>query len=209
MAEHTVALTVENGCFHLADRETVQPLLYDTGTNGLIGVLGEGAACVCTGTLTGYVRVTVLAAQESPSIDMSAWDDIVEVSFAAPSGRCRPTSPEAARLPNLALAGAGTYRLRVHTRGRDAGKRAETVDDVDEIAEEYLIIIWPDAGERPETIIQAKDAFGAYLRAHPSDASTMPVPDPANTGGVDMSGDKESGRVIGMNLDPAKRIQLD
>jgi hypothetical protein len=208
VAEHTVALTVDNGCYHLVDPVTTQRLLYHTGTNGLVGVLGDGAACVCTGTLTGYIRVTVLPAQEPPATDLAAWDDIVEVSFTALSGRLRPASPEATLLPNLASAGAGTYRLRVHARGRDTGYRAETVRNVDQITEEHLIISWPDTSEEPETIIQTKDTFGAGLRAHPSDPSTMPLPDPMNTGGVDMSADSSSGRVIGMNQDPNIRIRF-
>ncbi|GAA4100992.1 hypothetical protein [Actinomadura miaoliensis] len=168
MADHTVALSVDNGCYHLTDPATAQPLLYHTGANGLVGVLGDGAACVCTGTLTGYVRVTVLAAQEPPAApDPAAWDDIVEVSFTSPSGRFGPACPEAALLPNLASAGVGTYRLRVHVRGRDTAARAETANNADDVTEEHLIISWPDAGGEPETIIQATDAFGARLRAHP------------------------------------------
>ncbi|TDD84412.1 hypothetical protein [Actinomadura rubrisoli] len=208
MSEHTTALTVDNGCYHLIDPATTQPLLYHTGTGGLVGVLGDGAACVCTGTLTGYVRVTVLPAQEPPPADVTAWEDIVEVTFTSPSGRFRPAAPEAALLPDLASAGPGLYRLRVHTRGRDAGHRAEAVDNLDEIAEEHLIISWPNTDTEAETIIQTKDAFGAHLRTHPSDPATMPpLNAPMAGGGVDISGGEA--RATGMNLDSTRCIRFD
>jgi hypothetical protein len=207
MSEDTVALTVDDGCYHLTDPTTTQPLLYHTGTNGLVGVLGDGAACVCTGTLTGYVRLTVLTAQEPPAVDVDAWDEIVEVSVIVPSGRFRPAPPEGALLTNLASAGQGTYRLRVHARGRDAGHRADTVHNLDEISEEHLIVAWPDQDRKPETIIQTRDTFGAHLREHPSDPTTMPPPDPMTTGGVDMRADGI--RTSRRNSSPTRHIHFD
>ena len=208
MVGHTVALTVEDGCYHLTDPATVEPLLYHTGANGLVGVLGDGAACVCTGTLTGFVRVTVQAAPEPPAVDRGAWEEIVEVPFNSPSGRFGPAPAEAALLPDLASAGRGPYRLRVHARGRDAGHRSGTVRGLDEITEEHLILAWPDRDGGPETLLQSKDAFGAHLRLHPSDPSGMPMPDPANTGGVDMRAHRGSVRMPGTNSD-TRRIHFD
>lgn len=207
MTENTVALTVEDGCYHLTDSTTTAPLLYHTGSNGLVGVLGDGAACVCTGTLTGYVRVTAQAVQEPPAADLNAWDEIVEVTFNSPGGSFRPASPEGALLPNPASAGAGLYRLRLHARGRDAGHRDETARDIDRIVEEHLIVAWPIDEAEPETVIQTRDVFGAHLRARPSDPSAMPPADPMTAGGIDMS---EGGRrATGMSLDSTRRIHFD
>lgn len=175
MAEpRTVALRVSDGQFYLVDAQTQAALLYSAGRNGLIGVLGDGAACVCTGTLQGLIRLTVQATQEPPSAPLGDWDEVVEVAFHSPSGRFSIDGvADGPPLPNLATAGPGPYRVRVHARGRDAGHGVETVTDITGIVEEFLILCWPADGE-PETVHQTRDHVGNGLRAAHPDPTTMP-----------------------------------
>ncbi|WP_218905785.1 hypothetical protein [Actinomadura luteofluorescens] len=175
MAEsRTVALKVSDGQFYLVDTATQAALLYSGGRNGLVGVLGDGAACVCTGILEGLVRLTVQATQEPPPAPSGEWDEAVEVRFYSPSGRFSINGvADGPPLGNLATAGPGPYRVRVHARGRDAGHGIETVTEVSEIVEEFLIVCWPGDGD-PETLLQTRDQAGIGLRAAQPDPSTMP-----------------------------------
>ncbi|TDD60415.1 hypothetical protein E1293_45755 [Actinomadura darangshiensis] len=165
---------MSDGQFYLVDAGTQAALLYSAGRNGLVGVLGDGAACVCTGTLEGLVRLTAQASQEPPLAHVGDWDEVVEIAFHSPSGRFSINGvANGPPLPNLAVAGPGYYRVRVHARGRDAGHGAETVTDVNEIVEEFLIICWPGDGQ-PEAVHQTRDQVGIGLRAAQPDPSIMP-----------------------------------
>ncbi len=72
---------------------------------------------------------------------------------------------EAPGLPNLCGSGPGTYRLRVHARGRDSHP-SEIVDEVPagaEPAEQYLLVTWP-ADAAPASVHQTRDQFGQAYR---------------------------------------------
>ena len=91
-------------------------------TNNLVLVLSAGAV-VSTGIFSGNVQVTADPLLHEPAeVDTSqAWDLIVEVSVAVPSGELRVASMDQGlveELPELAPNGPGSYRLRIHTRGR-------------------------------------------------------------------------------------------
>ncbi|MEV4342725.1 hypothetical protein [Streptomyces sp. NPDC049590] len=63
-------------------------------------------------------------------------------------------------LPSLVAAGPGSYRLRVHARGRDLA-----VDLVpDTITEHYLLQCWP-APPAPPSVLRTTDTYGAQVRA--------------------------------------------
>src|SRR5947209_4852588 len=106
--------------FWLVDfREQPRPPFWPT--NGLIAVQ-PGAAVVFTGIHTGVVTAWVDPRSEPPAeVDMTGWHEVVEVSMQAPTGRVAVASPEAEPpdLPSLTTAGPGSYRVRVHARGRD------------------------------------------------------------------------------------------
>ncbi|MGK5551974.1 hypothetical protein ACSNOI_10205 [Actinomadura kijaniata] len=209
MAEHTVTVNVENGCYHLVDPASVQPLLYYAGRNGLIGVLGDGAACVCTGTLDGEIRLTVLACQEPPASDIALWDEVVEISFVSPSGQFGLAAPQTAVLPNLATSGSGTYRLRVHARGRDAAKHTETARSLDQTAEEHLIISWPSADSEQEVTLQSRDQVGVRLRNSPASnpqAALSAMHAPLDAEGVRLD---PKGRVPGTSPDMRRGSDLN
>ncbi|MFC0842684.1 hypothetical protein ACFH04_02890 [Streptomyces noboritoensis] len=65
--------------------------------------------------------------------------------------------------PNLAATGAGTYRLRISVRGRDAGADADYLEEDEEPVEEHLLQAWP-APAAADVIHKASDGIGAYWR---------------------------------------------
>ena len=138
--------------------------------NGLIGT-GSGVAVIYTGIHTGVVALSVQARDRAPGPDdLTGWDEVVDVSLAAPAGHLRPAAlmSQTDPLPDLTAAGPGDYRVRVHARGRD-----RNVDGVDEEpAEEYHIVVWPQAPE-PERIHRSGDGYGASVRR--SVAAAPPV----------------------------------
>ncbi|MEN3540414.1 hypothetical protein AAH991_35250 [Microbispora sp. ZYX-F-249] len=116
--------------------------LYDD--NALVGVAGSTA-------LVGHVEdvidlcLTVKALRTPPPLRTAGWDQVDEVPIVSRSGRL--TVPEmgydqvgaGAPMPNLAIAGQGRYRLRVHVRIGDAG-------------EEHLVVVFPGASRKRLTL---------------------------------------------------------
>jgi len=66
-------------------------------------------------------------------------------------------------VPPLATA-PGSYRVRVHARGRDRAHAAGPV--VDEPLEQHLIQIWPAAVGAPQ-VLKATDEFGRLWSGQP------------------------------------------
>jgi hypothetical protein len=132
--------------------------------NGLISPR-PGIAVVHTGTHTGPVRFTVQARANLPlSTDLDEWDEVVEVSLTAQGGEVLLEewgSPTRDDLGNLVTAGPGSYRLRIHARGRDEAYALVIVPE--EPLEEHLLITWPaPVGE--EIILKQTDQYGAFQR---------------------------------------------
>lgn len=171
MTETWHHLHVTEHGFGLLDRGEL-PMTPGPWTNGLVRPLPSGAL-VFAGISQGYVRVRAVAAEQAPAdADRAAWEDIVDVSVTAPHGELRVDSYEdgpAQTLPLLSPHGSGTYRLRVHARGRDLYyDRLRT-----EPSEDYLIVSWP-APPAPEMIIRATDRCGQQLRQAASLAVEAP-----------------------------------
>ncbi|MFC4061580.1 hypothetical protein ACFOWE_25045 [Planomonospora corallina] len=113
--------------------------LYDDG-DALVGAVGSTV-------LVGHVEdvtdlcLTVKAFRTAPPRRLAGWDQVTEVPVVSRSGRL--TVPEldggdagaGAPMPNLAIAGKGRYRLRVHVRVGDAG-------------EEHLVVVFPGASRK-------------------------------------------------------------
>jgi hypothetical protein len=168
-------LRVEDGQYWIADDDpgATFALPDPGGSNGLVGVV-PGLAVVVTGTQFGDLGVSVQLGDREPELDISGWDEVVEVSFACgqaghglgiTSGGMGPDELQA-----LTPAGAGTYRIRAHVRGRDAGADADVVEG--KPIEVHLLQIWP-APTATEVIHKVTDRYGQALR----DAVTQ-GPDP-------------------------------
>lgn len=144
-------------------------------TNALVDVY-EDAAVISTGIHTGVVNVTTEARlTPPPSVELDAWDEVVEVSVEMTGGDARLAVLMAA-VPDsygrLTLAGPGPYRLRAHARGRDVA-----IDGTaDEPFEDYRLALWP-APPAAQVIHKETDRYGAGWHAY--DATAAPVPPPA------------------------------
>jgi hypothetical protein len=135
-----------------------------TGGNGLIST-PPGIAVVHAGTHTGPVRVTVQARTDPPPhTDLEQWEEVVEVSITTQAGQVLVEEwggPTRDDLGSLVSAGPGSYRLRMHARGRDQA-HTDVVAPGDPI-EEHLLITWP-APATDETIVKQTDRYGAHHR---------------------------------------------
>jgi hypothetical protein len=148
------------------DREFGLPL--PGGASGLVGV-SPGVAVVVTGTQFGNVSIGVQAGESDPGLDTGQWEEVVEVSVVGgPGGQglCLTSGGDGpAEFLRLTPPGAGSYRVRVHARGRDAGADLDVVED--EPVEEHLVQIWP-AAPAPEIIHKTTDEVGAGYRDYAS-----------------------------------------
>ncbi|MFE4663779.1 hypothetical protein ACFRI7_02990 [Streptomyces sp. NPDC056716] len=155
---------VDHHTFELTGSDTRSRTGFDT-SNGLVFSL-PGQAVICTGISTGWVNVSVqVRRQPPPRVDADAWDEIIDHSVETPTGTLRVTSvmADAPDLPLLTPQGPGTYRIRIHARGRDT-----TPDGVPaESAEDYLLSVWP-AAPSPDEIHKQTDRYGTELRTQPS-----------------------------------------
>ncbi len=150
MPDVSTRLHVADGQYWIWDpaADLALPETYD----GLIAATA-GLAIVRTGTQSGWVAVRIAVAGAAPGLDTDGWDEVAEVSlYAAPdspglSVTSDGTGPD--ELAALTPAGAGSYRVRVHARGRDAGAAADVVAGAP--VEEHLIQVWP-ARPAPEAV---------------------------------------------------------
>ncbi|WP_125264438.1 hypothetical protein [Streptomyces alboflavus] len=144
-------------------------------SNGLVAVMSSGALIV-SGVSDGPVRVTVATSAgppPTPSDRGDGWEEVIEVTVHAPTGRLRVQSLERGDvrdLPLLSPHGSGPYRLRLHARGRTIAP-----DKVcDEPVEDYLLHLWP-AGPPDETrILRASEEIERSLCT----PAPSPGPDP-------------------------------
>jgi hypothetical protein len=140
------------------------------GFNGLISAQGS-VGIVLTGTSFGRIRLTAEARLSPPAdVDLASWDEVVEVSLAFGNGAARILAGMGtivSGLPLLSAAGQGSYRVRVHARGRDLAAasphRAEPAPPAEPV-EAHLVIAWPAAAS-PEVRYKLSDAYGAAIRA--------------------------------------------
>ncbi|MFI6920923.1 hypothetical protein ACIBIZ_13295 [Nonomuraea spiralis] len=118
--------------------------IFDAVEDGFIDAVGSGAAIV-TSEENAPMCMTVKAFDRAPPLRLAGWDQVVEVGIVSRSGRLVvPTYPEgggsgaAGPLPDLAVAGPGRYRLRVHARTVPWDE-----DDPDAPLEEHLLVVYP------------------------------------------------------------------
>jgi hypothetical protein len=137
--------------------------------------MGE-RALIATGINTGLVRVTIQGPySNTPDHPADDWDEIVEASVHAPTGKLAVESLELGPLADdsaiLSPAGPARYRVRVHARGR-----ALHFDQVsmEEPVEDYLIMTWP-APPAETTVMRTSDAIERSLR--PPQPQGTPSPD--------------------------------
>lgn len=111
---------------------------------------------VCPGTLRNVnVDVEIEVLDQSPEIDLSAWDNAVEASISIPSGKlvvmgCTGYLPDA---PRIELE-PGTYQLLSLAGG------IETIQTEWEPAEDlYRVYLWPGSAREPHLLKQWQHAI--------------------------------------------------
>ncbi|WP_409186557.1 hypothetical protein F9C11_20930 [Amycolatopsis sp. VS8301801F10] len=159
----TADLYVDYGHFSVTDYGADVPGLDPAYADGLVGV-DSGGAAVLTGIATGDVTVTLqLLDAEPDSIELDGWDEVSEVSLDSEEGYLlvhNMMDGPPRELDELAYVGPGTYRVRVHARGRDIAPRSRA----DTPQEHYKISVWP-APETPATAHKRTDKYGHEVRA--------------------------------------------
>ncbi|MEV6897717.1 hypothetical protein [Amycolatopsis sp. NPDC051372] len=160
----TADLPLSYGIFLIKDMSADLPSPSVAYANGLVGTDFINGAVVLTGIHTGSVTVTVQALDAAPdSVELDGWDEVAEVSVDSEYGELIVHGVDEAHpdFPELAHAGPGSYRLRVHARGRDIAPHLNVEDPV----EDYQISVWP-APEAPDAVYKQSDKRGQEYRAH-------------------------------------------
>ena len=163
-AEQTVVVPISHSTYWIAgtvegyelseDRPEIAPgLLEADGVSGSVVVAAEWEV---------PLRVQLL--QSRPAEQADSWEDVVEFSLTTQDDlRIWPLFDEPLD-PDLAHAGPGTYRLRLHARGRDKTEEAYSLEGIpdpeaDELsAEEHLLQVWPAPPAEPK-VIRLTSAF--------------------------------------------------
>ncbi|MGW9434298.1 DUF6924 domain-containing protein [Streptomyces decoyicus] len=129
-------------------------------TNGLIG-FHKDFGTFLTGCERGYLRATVETHSDAPALNMAEWDDVLDISADFIRGQGFVASYDEHLTTNLAFDGPGTYRIRVHARGRSTVKNAALPrrprpTKTSPPPEAYLVQVWK-APTAPEQIHKSSD----------------------------------------------------
>lgn len=134
-----------------------------------------------TGLDTGELTVEGVPLLSRPADLEQGWDVVGELDVVCVSGRLVVTDwageshPE---LPDLAAAGPGRYRLRIHARDRSA----INVGDSDET---HRLMAWPVTAPSPPQMLTKLDAYGREFVAGDSPPAPVDHLDEAAIAAVD------------------------
>ncbi|UNZ21334.1 hypothetical protein [Streptomyces sp. 891-h] len=155
-------VSVDYHLFELADGDDHVPFEDYAAPNGLV-FSKPGCAIVLVGASSGDVNVEVEVRDRPPSGGpvTDGWDEVVDHSVTSLTGNMhvRALMEDPPDLPVLTPAGPGSYRVRVHARGRDIAPDGVA----EEPLEDYLLVVWP-APTQPDTVHKQTDRFGADWR---------------------------------------------
>lgn len=104
--------------------------------NGLVGAGDDTGVYLNLARRSGGSRVRIELLERVPEHLHEGWEDVVQVSVAIPPGVQPRWSSWAGEDGGSLPIAAGTYRLRVSARGRDAGRDGEFAEGV---VDSYLL----------------------------------------------------------------------
>jgi hypothetical protein len=135
----------------------------DFSGNGLV-VAVPGGVVVRTGSSGSHQRMTIEVLAEPPAeVDLTGWDEVVDISWAAAEGGARISGTEDQQPRHTrhhtweSPPWPGDYRLRVKARDRD------------EADDNYHLIMWQAPAET-EVVHKKTDRLGHRLRGEPEPA---------------------------------------
>lgn len=130
--------------------------------NGLVGAADPGGVYLNLARRSGRSPVRIVLVDTAPGKPDPSWEDVVEVSITVPEASnvrwCSWAGENVVAIDGL---GAGTYRMRVSARGRDAGHAGEFAE---EPVDFYLAQLWL-APEAPDAVCQVGSSDAAYWHA--------------------------------------------
>jgi hypothetical protein len=132
----------------------------DDSVPGILRDMGGQAVAVLTGLQSGVITVTARAVATSPAQVDSGWEVVAETDLDSPEGIISVLDwggPDHPELGDLAIAGPGRYRLRVHARNRESKD------------EEHHLLIWPAAEPAPPGLLTSMDSYGRLLTGEEPD----------------------------------------
>ncbi|MEV1249615.1 hypothetical protein [Nonomuraea sp. NPDC049750] len=106
----------------------------------------RGALSVWAADESGYACVTTESYTRRPPLETKGWKEVVEVAYESPTGSLSLGDGMGATSPKLTTSGPGSYRVRVHLRGRE---RVYQVPYPPDGAVELLIMVFPGKGKEP------------------------------------------------------------
>ena len=142
--------------------ESSSPREVDFSGNGLVAAVEDGVV-IRTGVAGGAVRTSVRVLTGPPEVDVTGWDEVVEISWHAPeggavlSGATVGLGEQRWDLPPW----PGDYRVLVHATGRDDEE------------ESYDVVVW-QAPHAPEVVHRKTDRLGHRLRGEPEPPPVIP-----------------------------------
>lgn len=132
--------------------------VFSGQVNGLVGAAYPGGVYINLARRSGGSPVRIELCDEEPN-DEPAYQDVVEVSLEIPSGaQVRWMSWASDSSGELTDIPAGSYRLRVCGKDRDAGQAGEFEEGP---VDAYLAQLWPATPE-PDSIVRVGSADAEY-----------------------------------------------
>ncbi|GIH66369.1 hypothetical protein Msi02_71860 [Microbispora siamensis] len=107
---------------------------------------GRGALAIWAADEAGSACVTVESYTRRPPLETRGWEEVVEVGYESPSGSLQLVGGEGPTLKGLTDRGPGSYRVRVHLRGRTL---VTQVPDPPDGAVELLVMVFPGTAKKP------------------------------------------------------------
>jgi hypothetical protein len=126
---------------------------------GLLLSLGPQGVAVLTGLEAGRVAVATRALPSPPAELDPGWEVVAETDLECPEGSIAISDwagPDHPELGEMAISGAGRYRLRVHARGRERASERQ-------LTEEHYLLAWPTEQPTPPRLLTPMDAHGRVI----------------------------------------------
>ncbi|MBN6057489.1 hypothetical protein JYK22_36535, partial [Nonomuraea sp. RK-328] len=132
--------------------DVVHPSSLDKASANKVVGATPGDLTILTADTDTHVCVAVEAYDRRPPVEVEGWEKVVEVGYRSTTGEMLFTGEDedgnmvvVDELPDLAIRGAGHYRVRVHMRGA----KAALADDGD-ARQQFLVVVYPGASGRTQ-----------------------------------------------------------